>query len=139
MGRQSGSGSTSPRHRRRMAILRPNSQTVVDRSEDRDLVHLLEHHALAIVDSSYDAIYAKTLDGVIVSWNRAAEQMYGYSAREIIGKPASLLLPAELGNEMSPIMGRIKKKEQVEHYETARIRKESLFTVFSCQNRTTSV
>lgn len=78
----------------------------------------------SIVDSSDDAIVGKTLDGVVTSWNHAAETIYGYTADEIIGKPFSLLLHPDHPEEMSQILDRIKVGERVEHYETVRVRKD---------------
>jgi PAS domain S-box-containing protein len=78
----------------------------------------------SIVNSSDDAIIAKTLDGTITSWNRAAEQIYGYSEKEILGKPISLLLHSDRPDEMSVILEKIRIGERVEHYETVRVRKD---------------
>jgi PAS domain S-box-containing protein len=78
----------------------------------------------AIVDSSQDAIIAKTLDAKIVSWNRGAEQVYGYTAEEAIGQPVSILLPPGLEDEIPAIMERIRRGEKVEHFETRRRRKD---------------
>src|SRR5260370_1063901 len=77
-----------------------------------------------IVDSSDDAITAKTPHGVITSWNRGAELIYGYSSAEIIGKPMSLLIHADRPDEMDVILARIRQGERVEHYETMRVRKD---------------
>ncbi len=76
-----------------------------------------------IVDSSDDAITAKTLDGVLTSWNRGAERIYGYSADEMIGRSVTLLIPPDRPDDMHEILVRIRNGEQVEHYETMRIRK----------------
>src|ERR1043166_4047609 len=78
----------------------------------------------SIVDSSDDAIMAKTPEGVITSWNRGAEQIYGYSAKEIIGQPISVLTHPERPNEMVEILQKIGNGERVEHYETTRVRKD---------------
>jgi PAS domain S-box-containing protein len=78
----------------------------------------------SIVDSSDDAVYGKTLEGVIVSWNRAAELMYGYTAEEIIGKPVSTLLSTDRPKEMDNILGKIRHGERVDHFETLRRRKD---------------
>ncbi len=78
----------------------------------------------SIVDSSDDAVYAKTLEGVITSWNRAAELMYGYTAEEIIGKPVSVLLSADRPREMDDILEKIRSGERIEHFETLRRRKD---------------
>ena len=81
-------------------------------------------HLAAIVDSSDDAIISKTLDGIITSWNRGAEKLYGYSAREAEGQPISLLIPAEYLDELQRISKRILQGERVEHLETVRITKD---------------
>jgi|SRR5271157_568309 len=77
----------------------------------------------AIVDSSDDAIIGKTLDGHIVSWNRGAERIYGYSAEEIVGSPISILLPPSSQDEVPQILDRIRRGERVDHFETVRVRK----------------
>ncbi len=78
----------------------------------------------SIVDSSDDAVIGKTLDGVITSWNRAAELIYGYSADEVIGKPISMLIHPERPTEMDEILEKIRAGGRVEHYETVRVRKD---------------
>ncbi len=78
----------------------------------------------AIVESSEDAIFSKTLDGTILSWNKAAEKMYGYRAEEIIGKPVSILLPPDRPNEVRDILERLKRGERIEHFETVRAAKD---------------
>jgi PAS domain S-box-containing protein len=75
------------------------------------------------VDSSDDAIVSKNLDGIVTSWNRAAEKIYGYTADEIIGKPFSVLIHKDHPEEMSTILERIRKGERIEHYETVRVKK----------------
>jgi hypothetical protein len=77
----------------------------------------------AIVESSDDAIISKSLDGTIMSWNRAAERLFGYTAGEMIGKPISVLMPAERHDDMEAILGRIRRGERVNHYETVRVSK----------------
>ncbi len=79
----------------------------------------------AIVDSSDDAIVAKNLDGVITSWNPAAERLFGYTAREIIGQNIRLLLPADRLTEEDAIISRIRRGERVEHFETIRLTKDT--------------
>jgi len=78
----------------------------------------------SIVDCSGDAIIAKTPEGIITSWNHGAEQIYGYSASEIIGQPVSLLIHPDRPDEMAGILARIRSGERVEHYETVRLRKD---------------
>ncbi|HZU45036.1 MAG TPA: PAS domain S-box protein [Terriglobales bacterium] len=77
----------------------------------------------SIVDSSEDAIIGKTLGGIITSWNKAAERMYGYTAEEIIGKPIAILASAERPDEIPQILERIRRGERVEHFETVRVTK----------------
>ena len=84
-----------------------------------------------IVESSNDAIIAKTLDGIIVSWNWAAEQLFGYAPDEIIGRPVRLLVPAELAHEHEEILERLKKGERVEQFESKRVRKDGSDLVVS--------
>jgi PAS domain S-box-containing protein len=78
----------------------------------------------AIVEHSDDAIISKTLDGIILNWNPAAEKIYGYSAEEVIGQPISILVPPGQPDEVSQILDRIKWGEPVDHYETVRMRKD---------------
>ncbi len=78
----------------------------------------------SIVESSDDAIVSKDLDGIIVSWNPAAAQLFGYSAAEVIGKSITILIPEELPDEEPKILERIRRGESIEHYETVRRRKD---------------
>ena len=77
-----------------------------------------------LVDSSADALIGKTLDGVVLSWNKGAEKIYGYTAEEMIGRPVSLLVPPDLPDELPNILQRIRGGEGIESYETERIRKD---------------
>jgi len=78
----------------------------------------------AIVESSGDAIISKDLNGVITSWNRAAERMFGYTAEEAIGQPVTMLMPEDRINEEPSILERIRSGETVDHYETIRRHKD---------------
>ncbi|MBI5444290.1 MAG: PAS domain S-box protein, partial [Deltaproteobacteria bacterium] len=78
----------------------------------------------SIVDSSEDAIVGKTPDGVITSWNRAAEVMYGYTAEEAVGQPVAILESPERPGEMDEILRKIRKGERIEHHETTRRSKD---------------
>jgi two-component system cell cycle sensor histidine kinase/response regulator CckA len=78
----------------------------------------------AIVDSSDDAILSKTLDGEILTWNKAAERTYGYGAAEAIGKQITMLLPLDRKNEISEILVRLRAGERIEQFETTRLRKD---------------
>ena len=78
----------------------------------------------SIVESSADAIIGKTLDGIVTSWNRAAERTFGYTADEAIGKPIAFLIPQDRPDEESQIIERVKQGEHVTHFETVRRRKD---------------
>src|SRR5712691_13167123 len=78
----------------------------------------------AIVESSEDAIIAKNLDGIILSWNRGAERMYGYSAGEAIGRPISFLIPSDLRHEFDEILNSIRADQRVAHLQTRRLTKD---------------
>ena len=79
------------------------------------------------MESSEDAIIGKTLDGVITSWNMAAERIYGYSTNEAIGKSISILVPTGQVDEILKILELIKTGEKIENYETVRQRKDGKF------------
>jgi two-component system, chemotaxis family, CheB/CheR fusion protein len=74
----------------------------------------------AVVEFSDDAIITKDLDGVITSWNRGAERLFGYKAEETIGRPITILVPHDRLDEEREILGRIRRGEHVDHYETVR-------------------
>ncbi len=78
----------------------------------------------AIVENSDDAIIGKSLDGIILSWNAGAAKIYGYSASEVIGRSISILVPPDQKDDLGVILDKIKRGEQVVHYETLRMRKD---------------
>ena len=78
----------------------------------------------AIVESSDDAIIGNGLDGIITSWNRGAQRLYGYTADEIVGKPLSLLVPPDHPDEVPTMMEQVGHGEYIEHFETVRVRKD---------------
>jgi PAS domain S-box-containing protein len=78
----------------------------------------------AIVESSEDAIISKDLNGVILSWNRGAERIFGYQADEVIGKSIAILIPSDRQDEEAEILNRIRQGQRMEHYETVRQRKD---------------
>jgi PAS domain S-box-containing protein len=84
----------------------------------------------SIVESSDDAIVSKDLDGVITSWNRGAERIFGYMADEAVGQPITMLIPLDRHDEERTILTRIRRGERIDHFETIRQRKHgSLITV----------
>jgi PAS domain S-box-containing protein len=91
---------------------------------DPERARLALTHLAAIVDSSDDAIISKSLDGIIQTWNRGAERMFGYTAAEAIGQPVTLFIPPELAGEEASILDRIRRGERIDHSETIRMRKD---------------
>ena len=83
----------------------------------------IAYYLASIIDSSDDAILTTDLDGIVTSWNRGAERLYGYTAEETIGKPISMLIPPNRHDEEPAMLARIKRGERVEHYDTVRQRK----------------
>jgi PAS domain S-box-containing protein len=84
----------------------------------------LQELLASIVEDSDDAILSKNLDGTILTWNKAAERMYGYRPEEVIGKNVSLLLPPDRPQEVCEILQRLRLGEKIEHYETRRRTKD---------------
>lgn len=80
-------------------------------------------HIASIVESSDDAIVSKTLEGIIQTWNAGAERIFGYTAAETIGRPITMLMPPDRQGEEPMILGRIRRGERIDHYETVRQRK----------------
>jgi PAS domain S-box-containing protein len=99
-----------------MAQSRPVESPTIDATAAAQLA--------AIVESSVDAIVSKQLDGTVLSWNRAAERIFGYSAEEMVGSSIYRLIPPDLHDEEAHILERAARGEQITHYETTRIRKD---------------
>jgi PAS domain S-box-containing protein len=78
----------------------------------------------AIVESSHDAIVSKSLNGVITSWNKGAERLFGYAAEEAVGQNITLIIPAERRDEERTILEQLARGERVDHFETVRMRKD---------------
>jgi len=78
----------------------------------------------SIVESSRDAVIGKTLDGVVTSWNNAAEEIFGFLAAEMIGQSILIVFPPELADEEAVILARIRKGERIAPYETVRLHKD---------------
>jgi two-component system, chemotaxis family, CheB/CheR fusion protein len=98
------------------------SNTAGPGSSHRSTQHLQELLA-SIVESSEDAIMAKTVDGTITAWNAAAERMYGYTAEEAIGQPINLIAPQE-ASDVDMILERVRLGERISHYQTQRKTKD---------------
>ena len=100
----------------RAAVIQCNIREMTGRRQAEEEIKQLA----AIVDSSDDAIISKTLDGIIVSWNKGAEKIYGYTAAEAIGQPVSILAPTGQSDEFAQILQKIKQGKNVTHFETVR-------------------
>ncbi len=95
----------------------------LDRRKSRELRDSQNRMAL-IVNSSQDAIIGKNLDGVITQWNSGAEEIYGYTAQEVIGRSISLIAPKDRADEIPDILRKIRAGERVEYFETVRVTKD---------------
>ena len=91
---------------------------------ERKQAEIAMQHLGAIVDSSDDAIVSKNLDGIITSWNRGAQRLFGYTTDEVVGKPVTILIPPDRQDEEPNILRRIRSGEHVDHFETVRQRKD---------------
>src|SRR4051812_32793779 len=78
----------------------------------------------AVVESSDDAIITKDLNGIITTWNAGAERIFGYAAKEVLGRPITILLPDDRQNEEPAILARLRKGERIDHFETVRRHKD---------------
>jgi PAS domain S-box-containing protein len=81
-------------------------------------------HYAAIIESSDDAILSKDLNGVIMTWNRGAQLLFGFTAEEAVGRPVTFLMPTDRQNEEPMILERVRRGEKIDHYETVRQRKD---------------
>lgn len=91
---------------------------------ERKQLEIASRRLAAIVESSDDAIASKDLNGLITSWNQGAERIFGYTAKEILGKPVSILAAPDRLDEMPAILSKIRQGQRVEHFETRRRRKD---------------
>jgi PAS domain S-box-containing protein len=97
--------------------------SVVEDISDRKRAEEAQSRLSAIVESSDDAIVSKDLNGVITSWNAAAQRMFGYTPEEVIGRPVTILVPPELQQEEAQILRRLRAGDRMEHFETVRVSK----------------
>src|SRR5690242_12917597 len=81
-------------------------------------------HLAAIVESSDDAIVSKTLEGIVTSWNRAAERIFGWTAAEMVGRSITTIIPPDRQHEEPQILARLRRGERIDHYETVRMAKD---------------
>jgi PAS domain S-box-containing protein len=100
-------------------LLKRSIQYSIERKKAETKIQILAN----IMESSNDAIITKSLDGIITSWNKGAEQVYGYSAKEIIGRPISIIEPDSFKGEIEQLSEMIKQGEKIYNYETSRLGK----------------
>ena len=100
--------------------MRATVQDITELKKAEEKIRTLAH----IVESSSDAILTLSLDGIITTWNKGAEQIYDYSSEEIIGKNVSILAPDDLKGETKKLIEKIKLGEKIQHYVTSRLRKD---------------
>jgi PAS domain S-box-containing protein len=91
---------------------------------ERKRAELVAHQFASIVESSDDAILSKDLDGIIRTWNKGAERLFGYTAEETVGQSVTMLIPPERRDEEPGILERLRRGERIDHYETVRRRKD---------------
>jgi PAS domain S-box-containing protein len=96
----------------------------LESAPDQPGVGDLSGRLAAIVDSSDDAIVSKTLDGMITSWNRGAERIFGWTAAEAVGRHITMIIPHERTAEEADVLARIRRGERVDHYETVRVTRD---------------
>ena len=102
----------------------PIGHTNIDQLTDLRSPELAPYWLTALIESADDAIISKTLDGVITSWNKGAQRIFGYTAEEAIGKSVTMLIPADHIDEEPAILARLRVGERIEHYETVRLTKD---------------
>jgi PAS domain S-box-containing protein len=103
---------------------------LIDMSEHQR-AEQVSHRLAAIVESSADAIISKDLNGVIATWNKGAERLFGYLEQEVVGKPITILIPEQHRDEEARILGRIRRGERIDHFETTRRRKDGTLVSIS--------
>ena len=102
----------------------PVAQSMGPKLPQPDSNSLEARHLAAIVESSDDAIVSKDLNGIVTSWNRAAERIFGYTSEEIVGRSITLIIPPELQGDEALILSKIRAGERIDHFQTVRLRKD---------------
>ena len=115
--------SISDSYQRRPGRIIGGINMLLDITERKQAEEAMAHLA-AIVASSDDAIISKNLDGIIQSWNKSAEHMFGYTAEEAVGKHITLIVPEDRWDEEKNILARLRHGERIDHFQTVRRRKD---------------
>lgn len=102
----------------------PSGDGKTDQLTDLRSPELAQYWLAAIIESADDAIISKTLEGIITSWNKGAERIFGYTAEEAVGKPVTMLIPDDHMDEEPNILARLRAGDRIEHYETVRVTKD---------------
>ncbi len=102
----------------------PSGSPATDQSTNPQSMEFAPYWLSALIESAEDAIITKTLEGVITSWNKGAQRIFGYVADEVIGKSVTILIPEGHLDEEPAILARLRAGERIEHYETVRMRKD---------------
>jgi PAS domain S-box-containing protein len=102
----------------------PDDKTIPEWVKQFQKPEVAPYWLAAVIDSADDAIISKTLEGIITSWNKGAQRIFGYTAEEVIGKPVVILIPPDHQDEEPAILARLRRGERIEHYETVRVRKD---------------
>ena len=101
------------------AVTEVNNDVTKQRNAEADRLRLA-----SIIETSEDAIIGKSLEGLVTSWNKAAETLFGYAAEEILGRPVAILFPPSSVADEALILERLRRGEHIQHYETVRLRKD---------------
>jgi PAS domain S-box-containing protein len=117
-------GDFTTQNLRRRKQLDQSLRAKIDTAPAGCLPGSAEQFLRSIIENSDDAIITKNLDGIISSWNKSAERIFGYTAEEVIGKPVTILIPPERHDEELGILARLRRGERIDHYETVRQRKD---------------
>jgi PAS domain S-box-containing protein len=111
-------------------VIEVNRDVAERRQIEADL-RKTENWLVSIIQSSDDAIVSKNLDGIITSWNKGAERVFGYTAEEAVGQPITIVIPQDRQGEEREILTRIRSGERIDHFETVRRRKDASLTIVS--------
>jgi len=105
------------------SVVRSEMAATIERRSNRKVAELAAHLA-AIVEGTDDAICSRDMAGTILSWNSAAERMYGFTAKEAIGQPISIIVPPDRMNELTEILDKLKRGERIAGMETTRVHRD---------------